>query len=360
MRKALLDLLACPACFGALSLEARDEAEDGHILEGVLRCEGCGGSHAVEKGVPNMLPAGDALIEGEDLSGLQEATIDRFGYEWIHFKDWGWLEAYPDVPDAEERFFGGLVKNTVGAFWNKSQFTKDELGPGVRVLDGGCGNGRFVNQAGLTGAEAVGIDLGWGVYSAFDHTRHLPNVHIVRGDLFRLPFRDGTFDRVFSIGVLQHTGNGPKAFASLARTLKAGGLMSVTVYGTGRFAYEFIDRWLRVVTTRLSIRAQLSFARFTAGAARWLRRGGPLRKRLHRQVYSRINLLPTEHHMFDWWSAPVAHHYDVPEVASWFARANMTVVRSKPTAYPGGDDRGRRFGHGAISMLGVRAPESDG
>lgn len=355
MRKALLDLLVCPACRGALTLEPREEADDGHVIAGTLRCGGCESAYAIDKGVPNMLPEGSAMVAGEDLTGLQEATVDRFGFEWLHFKDWGWLESYPDVPDAEERFFGGLVKNTVGAFWNKSMFREDELGPGLTVLDGGCGNGRFVNQAGLTGAEAVGIDLGWGVYSAFDHTRHLPNVHIVRGDLFRLPFRDRTFGRVFSIGVLQHTGNGPKAFASLARTLKADGLMTVTVYGTGRATYEVLDRAIRAVTIRLPISAQLRFARATAAAARWLRRGGHRRKRLHRQVYSRINLLPTEHHMFDWWSAPVAHHYDAAEVAGWFERANLKVLRAKPPEILAGDERARRLNHVAISMLGTGA-----
>jgi ubiquinone/menaquinone biosynthesis C-methylase UbiE len=56
------------------------------------------------------------------------------------------------------------------------------------------------------------------------------NVHIVRADLFNLPFPDETFDIVWSEGVLMITPDPKKGFISLQRVLKKGGLSYVWIY----------------------------------------------------------------------------------------------------------------------------------
>jgi len=155
-------------------------------------------------------------------------------------------------------------------------------------------------------------------------------VHIVRGDLFRLPFANETFDRIFSIGVLMHTGNAGAAFDSISRTLRHNGLITTRVYGQGLFVYEILDALIRTWTTRLSLRRQMDFARFTAATARWLREGKG-RAQLHRRIlFKLVNLLPTEHHMFDWWAAPIATHHTQKEVLCWFTRNQLQVLRAKP------------------------------
>ncbi len=351
MRKELLQWLRCPADLGELSLETDPTEDDGHILEGGLLCARCAQSYKITGGVPHLLPPQQLQIEGENLAELQNQTIERFGFEWRYFQDWGWLPDYPDVPDAELKFLGGLVKHTESAFWTKSLFSKDDLQAGDLVLDAGCGNGRFTNQAAQTSAEVIGIDLGWGVLSAFEHTRALPNVHIVRGDLFRLPFAGKTFDRVFCIGVLQHTGNAGAAFDSLVRVLQNGGLIVAHVYGRGLWTYELLDTILRSVTTRLPISAQLVFSSRTAALARWLRQHNEGR---YWKIFQHINLLPTDIHMFDWWSAPIATHYTQEEVQGWFAKNRLKVLRTNPPLDDVATERARRRGHGAITVLGRR------
>jgi SAM-dependent methyltransferase/uncharacterized protein YbaR (Trm112 family) len=351
MREELLRWLRCPADLGGFSLEADTPGDDGHILEGQLLCTQCAQGYKITGGVPHLLPSPQLQIEGENLARLQSQTIDRFGFEWRYFQDWGWLLDYPDVPDAELKFFGGLMKHTESAFWGKSLFSRDELRAGHLILDAGCGNGRFTNQAAQTGAEVIGIDLGWGVFSAFAHTRALPNVHIVRGDILRLPFADKTFDRVFCIGVLQHTGNAGAAFDSLARVLRDGGLVVAHVYGRGLLTYEVLDAILRSITTRLPVSAQLAFARWTAALACWLRRSNA---KLYRKIFQHINLLPTTHHMYDWWSAPVAIHYTQNEIRGWFAKNRLEILRSNPPFDDAAAERARRRGHGAITVLGQR------
>ena len=354
MYESLVEKLRCPVDFGLLHLGIANRAANGHVMEGQLCCTTCRKVYPIKQGVPDLLPTESVQVDGDNLKQLQIATIDRFGFEWRHFSDWGWLAEYPDVPNAEEKFYGGLVEHTQTAFRSKSLFQEDDLQPGHLVLDAGCGNGRFTNQAAQTGAEVVGIDLGWGVYSAFEHMQSLPNVHIVRGDLFRLPFADGTFDRVFSIGVLMHTGNAGAAFDSIARTLRPSGLLVARVYGQGWLIYEMLDALIRAVATRLPIEKQMRFAHVTAATARWLR-GGKWRRQCYRGLFWFINLLPTETHMFDWWAAPIATHHTQQEVLSWFAKNQLEIVRANPPLDNAIAKRARRRGHAAITVLGKRA-----
>ena len=353
MYESLVEKLCCPVDLKPLRLDITDQDTSGHVMDGQLHCTECQRVYPIRQGVPDLVPTEAAHVDSDGLTQLQTATIDRFGFEWRHFRDWGWLTEYPDVPNADERFYGGLIKHTQGAFRSKSLFQEDDLRQGHLVLDAGCGNGRFTNQAAQTGAEVIGIDLGWGVYSAFEHMRSAPNVHIVRGDLFRMPFADETFDRIFSIGVLMHTGNAAAAFDSIARTLHTDGLLVAHVYGRGWLAYEMLDALIRSVTTRLSIEKQMAFARATAATARQLR-GGKWRRYLYRGLFWFINLLPTEHHMFDWWAAPIATHHTQQEVLSWFAKNQLEIMRANP---PLGDpvaERSRRRGHAAITVMGRR------
>ncbi|OGV49409.1 MAG: hypothetical protein A2X49_00600 [Lentisphaerae bacterium GWF2_52_8] len=180
----------------------------------------------------------------------------------------------------------------------------------------------------------------------------MPNVHIVKGNLFSLPFPEKLFDRIFSIGVLMHTGDAEKAFKSIRKALAPEGLFVAHVYGKGMPRYEMIDKYLRMVTTRLSIGNQVRFAKLMAKIARWLRRGGKKRTNLYYRLYPYLTILPTEHHMFDWWSAPVASHHTIEEVCGWFEKESLSIVKTNP---PRGNkpmiDANIR-NHGAITVLG--------
>lgn len=349
MRSKTVPYLRCPVHLSLLELEITNEADDGHIMSGRLRCtEMC--EYKIENGIPNLLPDTNVVLDGVDISQLQEATIERFGYEWRYFRDWGWLEEYPEIPYAQEKFYGSLIENTRDAFWGKTLLQKDDFQVGQVVLDAGCGNGRFCGIAANTGAEIFGIDLGLGVISAFQNTRHLPNVHIIQGDLFRLPFGAQTFDVAYSIGVLMHTGNAEKAFASIANCIKDSGLFGIRVYGEGRKSYEFLDKILRDILTKLPISLQMRFSQWMASIARRLRKN----PKLYQRVYTHINLLPTDHHMFDWWSAPIATHHTVHEVDKWYRSNEFKLREIKPSLENKQDQMIRRKNHGAITAIGHR------
>ena len=102
---------------------------------------------------------------------------------------------------------------------------------GKDVLDAGCGMGRYLRIAAESPARLiVGIDLSLAVAAARELTSGVACTAIVRGDLLRLPFAPGSFDAIYSLGVLDHTPDPRAAFLSLARLLKPGGRIAIWVY----------------------------------------------------------------------------------------------------------------------------------
>jgi SAM-dependent methyltransferase len=77
-------------------------------------------------------------------------------------------------------------------------------------------------------------------------------LHVVQADIYALPFRRGTFDRVYCFGVLQHTPDVRGAFMALPPHLRRGGLLAVDVYATPTFRPLVSKYWLRPLTRRLS------------------------------------------------------------------------------------------------------------
>jgi SAM-dependent methyltransferase len=117
----------------------------------------------------------------------------------------------------------------------------DRLGlrPGDRVLDMGCGAGRHAFEMFRRGADVVAFDQDGdelaGVLDLFGAMRAAgeapagAEADIKQGDALALPFADGEFDRVVAAEVLEHIPDDAVAIAELARVLRPGGTIAVTV-----------------------------------------------------------------------------------------------------------------------------------
>jgi SAM-dependent methyltransferase len=130
-----------------------------------------------------------------------------------------------------------------------------DLRPGMTVLDLGCGEGRHAFEAYRRGAAVVAVD--WGADEVATTRRWLdaiaaageapPGAHaeVVRGDLTALPVPDASVDRVIASEVLEHIPDDGAAFAEIARVLKPGGRVAVTVprYGPERICWALSDEY---------------------------------------------------------------------------------------------------------------------
>ena len=122
------------------------------------------------------------------------------------------------------------------------------------MLDAGCGMGRYLRIAAESPATLiVGLDLSLAVVAARELTSTLSRVAVVRGDLLKLPFAPGSFDHIYSLGVLDHTPDPRAAFLGLARLLKPGGRIAIWVYPRQRAVVESIMNAQRAVSTRLPV-----------------------------------------------------------------------------------------------------------
>jgi SAM-dependent methyltransferase len=116
-------------------------------------------------------------------------------------------------------------------------FRRLPLRRGDLVLDAGCGEGRHIFECYRRDCSILGMDL--------DHRSLLKARYVLgqmrerqeakgrflllQGDALRFPFPDGAFDKIICAEVIEHVEDERLGMAELARILKSGGKIAVTV-----------------------------------------------------------------------------------------------------------------------------------
>jgi len=258
-----------------------------------LECSDCRAVWPVERGIPRFVSA---------------EHLESFGHQWTRYE-----VAHPD----EDR----------ATFEAKTGLTLASL-RGLRVLDAGCGGGRYSRVAAEAGACVVGADHTQAVDKAAALCRDLPHARFLQADLKQLPFAPASFDFVFSIGVMHHDVNTRAVFDAVAQMVRPGGWYAVWLYRRNQFWQEAINNHLRARAARLPRSRLESWCEWGA----WL--GGlPV---INRTLNKIVNFSAHPHRenrvcdTFDWYAPQYQHHHTLAELHDWFTAAGFIDLRVLP------------------------------
>ena len=267
-----MELLACPACQGALDRQ--------------WSCTGCGVQYCAPDGIPDLRLAGDRCSD----------TVREF---------------YSQAPFPGYRPNDSLEALRLRA--ERSEFARllDAAIPAdARILEIGCGTGQMSLYLARAGRMVIGADvtraslaLGAAAAKRFGVT----GVQFVETDLHHPGLRKGAFDVVYTSGVLHHTRDPRRAFEAILPLLRPGGIIVIGLYN----GFARIPLRLRRVIARLS-------------RYRWIPFDPVLRDRgnepARRQAWLR-----------DQYRHPEEHRHTAAEIRGWFAENGVEYLRTYPS-----------------------------
>lgn len=341
MKKTLLNFISCPVCKKSFALKVFKRKSE-EIKEGLLFCS-CGQFFPIIESIPRVL-IGDLRgivyeqfpdffaeyrdflpkeklnkkIKGDNLK--KKKTLESFGYEWQKFSEM--------LKEWEKNF----------KFYFEPLKTLDSL-KGKTILEVGCGNGRHTYYAAKFAKEVIAIDLSQSVDVAFNNNRNLSNVHFIQTDVYNLPFKENSFDFIFSIGVLHHLPTPEQGFRKLIELLKNKAGILVYVYhsflkGSFNFyALKFVTLF-RCLTIRLPHKvlylfcypiAILSYLIFVLPYKIFLKKTNNVNWPL--RLYSDYPIKVLLNDTFDRFSTPVENRYTKEEILKWYGRTGLKDIK---------------------------------
>jgi arsenite methyltransferase len=233
MKRSLVDFLRDPISGEPLTLSAV-ELDGEEIVSGQLTAKS-GAVYPIEGGVPAMVRP-DQFAEG------QKETVDSFSWKWQratnyrsstlgHYLQW-YLDRYG---------FGSEAK--------LAEFLKTK----TRLLDAGTAHGRDAEMYARNCQGTIfGLDISYGVRTAYNDLGKTPNLNFVQGDLTRLPFAEGFFDFIGCDQVIHHTPSTRDSLHHLVSRLASGGHINFYVYKKKAPVREFCDDLIRATTVHMS------------------------------------------------------------------------------------------------------------
>jgi SAM-dependent methyltransferase len=239
---------------------------------------------------------------------VTDEHLKSFGDQWT---------TYEVAHDDEDR----------ATFVAKTGMPLDQL-QGLRVLDAGCGGGRYARICGEAGATVIGADHSRAVDKATQLCAHLDDVRFVQADLKHLPLEPASFDFVFSIGVMHHDSDTRRVFDAVAKFVKPGGRYSVWLYRRNQWWQEVINSSLRGITSRLPSPLLKPFCH--AGG---LLGGIPIINRTLNKIVNFSAHPSYENRVcdtFDWWAPEYQYHHTVDELSNWFHEAGFEDLQVLP------------------------------
>lgn len=136
-----------------------------------------------------------------------------------------YVEQQADAAFWDARWSAGLTREAILSGGRDSVIvpvTRQYVAAGGRVLEAGCGTGRYCAALRDAGYQAVGLD--YAVETLRTVKRLVPELPLVAGDAFRLPLPSASFDGLWSLGVIEHFWDGYQGMLTeMRRVLRPGG-----------------------------------------------------------------------------------------------------------------------------------------
>jgi SAM-dependent methyltransferase len=314
MKQEHLKYLACPRCAGELTIAQIDNYLEDSIENGLLQCSQCKDEFKILRHIPRFVP--------------MENYASGFGFQW-NKHDRTQYDSYSGVNISEKRFFDTTK-------WSRNL-------SGQIILEVGSGSGRFTEQAALTGGMVLSLDYSHAVEANYASNGHRNNVLIAQGDIYSMPFKQASYDKLFCIGVLQHTSSVERAFLSLPKFLKPGGSLVIDIYRYRWWKYWLTPRYrVRPLTKRLPTETLYEWCEryvdFMWSIARWININVPQGRHINQLLLLIADFrgsYPLSEEMLKQWStldmfdclSPI---YDSPQtlrnVKKWFEKSALEQI----------------------------------
>jgi len=184
-------------------------------------------------------------------------TVEGFGKEWGRFTQ-------REMSDAERAEVFSKYFSLID--WSRKP---------SRALDMGCGSGRWDILVAPLVAQLVAADASPEALLVARRNVELPNVSFVEATAETLPFPDGYFDFIFSLGVLHHVPDTQGAIDALTAKLSSGGALLLYLYyafdtrpGWFKMLWKISD-WIRRLVCRLPFPLRYGFSQVVAVFVYW-------------------------------------------------------------------------------------------
>lgn len=291
MNDHLSAILRCLFCSGSFSRISGN---------GQLMCQDCKRHVPIHNDIPRFV--------GSD------GYVNNFSFEW-------------------HRFRRTQLDSASGLFESRRRFEQSLDGPlshlqGKLILDAGCGSGRFAEVALQAGGRVVGVDLSFAVDAARQNLKSWKNFSLLQADILNLPLKQGSFDFIYSLGVLHHTPNPKAGFLNLVQLLKPDGKISITLYSGYNKVYIRSTEWWRRVTTRLPSRVVLGLSSLAVPLYYLYRI--PIVGWMGQAVFP-ISMHPKAAwrvlDTFDCYTPKYQFYHTHPEVFRWFEEAGLINIK---------------------------------
>ncbi len=218
------------------SFDSYRSPEDGSVLiqdNGKL-IDKKGNSYPIINNIPRFVPI--------------ENYSSSFGFQWNEF----------DKTQVDE-----YSKNSISRdrFYRSTRWTNESLN-GAKVLEVGSGSGRFTQILLEAGADLYSFDYSNAVEANARNNGVYENLTLCQASVYDIPFSKEYFDKVFCLGVIQHTPDVEKSFAMMLQSLKPGGEIAIDVYADTLKTKFYTKYWFRPITKRINKKRLLSIIRW--------------------------------------------------------------------------------------------------